>query len=211
MTEAEWRACSTVDRMLEYVPYTVSKRKWTLLAAAFCRRIWPLLTHERSRQAVDTAERWADGLVGSRELNRAGKAAAPYVIQPGAETLAASAAHMTALRGKDNARIAASCAAGATEAAGGSADVERKHQCAIIRDILGYPYRTITIDHSSLSLTVTSLAEAIYTDRAFDRLPILADALEDAGCTNADILEHCRGPGPHVRGCWVVDLLLAKE
>jgi hypothetical protein len=59
--------------------------------------------------------------------------------------------------------------------------------------------------------TVTELAQAIYTDRAFDRLPILADALEEAGCTDAAILEHCRGPGPHVRGCWVVDLLLGKE
>jgi hypothetical protein len=61
------------------------------------------------------------------------------------------------------------------------------------------------------SRTVNHLAQAIYTDRAFDRMPILADALEDAGCTNQDILEHCRGGGEHVRGCWVVDLLLAKE
>ena len=58
---------------------------------------------------------------------------------------------------------------------------------------------------------VTALAQAIYDDRAFDRLPILADALEDAGCTDADILNHCRQPGEHVRGCWVVDLVLGKE
>jgi hypothetical protein len=55
------------------------------------------------------------------------------------------------------------------------------------------------------------LAQAIYDDRAFDRLPILADALEEAGCDTADILAHCRGPGPHVRGCWVVDLILGKQ
>jgi hypothetical protein len=55
------------------------------------------------------------------------------------------------------------------------------------------------------------MAQAIYDERAFDRLPILADALEDAGCTNADILGHCRGAGPHAKGCWVVDLLLGKE
>jgi anti-anti-sigma regulatory factor len=59
--------------------------------------------------------------------------------------------------------------------------------------------------------TVVKLAESIYQDRAFDRLPILADALEKAGCTNADILDHCRQSGQHVRGCWVVDLLLGKE
>lgn len=59
--------------------------------------------------------------------------------------------------------------------------------------------------------TVVKLAQAIYDERAFDRLPILADALEDAGCTNQDILAHCRGGGEHSRGCWVVDLLLGKE
>jgi hypothetical protein len=54
------------------------------------------------------------------------------------------------------------------------------------------------------------MAQAIYNERGFDRLPILGDALEDAGCTDRDILDHCRGPGPHVRGCWAVDLLLGK-
>jgi hypothetical protein len=58
---------------------------------------------------------------------------------------------------------------------------------------------------------VVHLAQAICEERAFDRLPILADALEDAGCTNADVLDHCRQPGEHVRGCWVVNLLLGKE
>ncbi|MBM4071279.1 MAG: hypothetical protein FJ271_20430 [Planctomycetes bacterium] len=59
--------------------------------------------------------------------------------------------------------------------------------------------------------TIPRLAHSIYDERAFDRLPILADALEAAGCTDAEILSHCRGPGPHVRGCWVVDLILGKE
>ena len=56
-----------------------------------------------------------------------------------------------------------------------------------------------------------ALAGAIYDERAFDRLPVLGDALEDAGCADAAILAHCRGPGEHVRGCWVVDLLLGKS
>jgi hypothetical protein len=59
--------------------------------------------------------------------------------------------------------------------------------------------------------TVVKLAQGIYDDRAFDRLPVLADALEEAGCDDADILDHCRRPGEHVRGCWVVDLLLGKK
>jgi hypothetical protein len=58
--------------------------------------------------------------------------------------------------------------------------------------------------------TVVKIAQAIYDDRAFDRLPVLADALEDASCNEAAILSHLRGPGPHVRGCWVVDLLLGR-
>ena len=81
-------------------------------------------------------------------------------------------------------------------------------------DLFGpLPFRDVVIGSARLGDggTVRRLAQTIYAERAFDRLPILADALEDAGCDNADILAHCRGPGPHVRGCWVVDLLLGKE
>jgi len=69
----------------------------------------------------------------------------------------------------------------------------------------------VTLDPAWLTGTVTSLAQAIYDERAFDRLPILADALEDAGCTNQDILAHCRQPGEHCRGCWALDLVLGRE
>jgi hypothetical protein len=85
---------------------------------------------------------------------------------------------------------------------------------SLLRELFGNPYRPIAMKPLWLSWnngTIPKLAQSIYTDRAFDRLPILADALEDAGCDNADILAHCRGPGPHVLGCWVVDLLLGKE
>lgn len=88
---------------------------------------------------------------------------------------------------------------------------ERKEQAAIVRDIFGNPFRPVTIDRTWLSPTVVTLAQAIYDNRAFDRMPILADALEGAGCDNDEILGHCRGPGPHVRGCWVVDLILGKQ
>jgi hypothetical protein len=82
----------------------------------------------------------------------------------------------------------------------------------IVRDLFGpIPFRTIPFERTWLSNSVTSMAECAYTGRAFDRLPILGDALEDAGCGNADILAHCRQPGEHVRGCWVVDLLLGKK
>jgi hypothetical protein len=82
----------------------------------------------------------------------------------------------------------------------------------VLREMFGpLPFRAIPVDSSWLTAAVTVFADSIYQERAFDRLPILADALEEAGCTNADILAHCRGPGPHVRGCWVVDLLLGKS
>jgi hypothetical protein len=84
-------------------------------------------------------------------------------------------------------------------------------QAALLRDVVGNPFRCASVGSSFVTANVLSIARAIYADRAFDRLPILADALEDAGCDQADILEHCRGPGPHVRGCWVVDLVLGKE
>ncbi len=86
------------------------------------------------------------------------------------------------------------------------------HQVArgLILCTLGNPFRPVTLEPAWLTSTVRSLAEGIYAERAFDRMPILADALEEAGCDNADLLAHCRGDGPHVRGCWVVDLVLGK-
>ena len=87
---------------------------------------------------------------------------------------------------------------------------ELAKQAAFIRDIFGNPFHSHILESAHQTATVIALAEAIYADRAFDRLPILADALEDAGCENIDILKHCREPGEHVRGCWVIDLLLGK-
>jgi hypothetical protein len=86
-------------------------------------------------------------------------------------------------------------------------------RCQVVREMFGNPFRPITIDPLWLAAnngTVPKLAQAIYDEHAFDRLPILADALEDVGCTNLDMFIHCRSGGEHVRGCWVVDLLLPK-
>jgi hypothetical protein len=82
----------------------------------------------------------------------------------------------------------------------------------IFREIFANPFHPLAVNRRWLNPTVRSLAARIDDEQAFDPLlPILADALEDAGCTDRAILEHCRGPGPHVRGCWVVDLLLGKQ
>jgi hypothetical protein len=89
--------------------------------------------------------------------------------------------------------------------------VEKQSQADLLGDIFGNPFRPVALDPSWLTPTVVDLAHQIYDDSAFDRLPALADALEEAGCDHAEIVAHCRGPGPHVRGCWVVDLVLGKE
>ncbi|MBP3957104.1 hypothetical protein J8F10_17705 [Gemmata sp. G18] len=81
---------------------------------------------------------------------------------------------------------------------------------AVARDVLGNPFRSVAVDPSWLTTNVLTLAAQVYASRDFSAMPILADALQDAGCNSAEILDHCRAPGPHVRGCWVVDLLLGK-
>jgi hypothetical protein len=90
-------------------------------------------------------------------------------------------------------------------------DADRAERCRLARDIFGNPFRAVTVAASSRSAPILTLAQAIYDNRDFDRLPELADALEQAGCANQEILDHCRQPGPHVRGCWVVDLVLGKQ
>ena len=82
---------------------------------------------------------------------------------------------------------------------------------ALIRDIFGNPFRPVSLSPEWRTSTAVALAQQMYDSRDFSAMPILADALQDAGCDNADILDHCRGPGPHVRGCWVVDLVLEKK
>jgi hypothetical protein len=88
---------------------------------------------------------------------------------------------------------------------------ERAAQAALVRDIFGNPFGPVSINPSWLTPAVKALARAIYEERTFTDLPVLADALEEGGCTNDAVLSHLRGPGPHCRGCWPVDLILNKS
>jgi len=88
---------------------------------------------------------------------------------------------------------------------------EAAEHARLLRDIFGNPFRPTAFDLSWRTATAVGLARALYDSRDFAAMPVLADALEDAGCDNADVLSHCRGLGPHVRGCWVVDLVLGKS
>src|SRR5262245_4448389 len=88
---------------------------------------------------------------------------------------------------------------------------ERAAQATLLRDIFSNPFRPVALDPAWLIPTVVALARDIYEERAFEQMPMLGDALQVAGCDNDDVLNHCRGDGPHVRGCWVVDLVLSKS
>jgi hypothetical protein len=91
-------------------------------------------------------------------------------------------------------------------------DNAERQTCSVIRELFGHHlFRPITFDLAWLSSGVLALAQGIYDEKAFNRMPILADALQDSGCSNEDILNHCRGPGPHCRGCFVIDLILGRE
>jgi hypothetical protein len=214
MTEAEWLACVGPGPMLSALRSKVSDRKLRLFACACCRRVWHLLTDERSRWAVELAESRAEGKVGFVGRLRRGLAwgRALAVVQEEQDKPEARAA-LLALESWDDPieRVADAVRAAAIRLP----DAERTSQAHLLRCIVADPFRPVpSIAGSWLAWNggaVYKLAEAIYEERAFDRLPILADALEDAGCTDAAILDHCRGPGPHVRGCWVVDLLLGKQ
>jgi hypothetical protein len=88
---------------------------------------------------------------------------------------------------------------------------EQRAQTTLLRCIFGNPFRPVAFDPRWRTADVLGLARGIYEDRAFERLPLLADALMDAGCADEQVIGHCRSEGPHVRGCWVVDLVLDKE
>jgi hypothetical protein len=89
-------------------------------------------------------------------------------------------------------------------------DCSQTDALLVIHDVLGNPFRPVILDTRWLTQTAIELARGIYAEPAFNRLPILADALEESGCDHAAILEHCRDPGPHWRGCWALDLILGK-
>ncbi len=225
MTEAEWLACTDPQPMLKYAREKVSDRKLRLLAVACCRR-FPLLLAE-SKEAADVAERLADGNADGMELNAARIAAMSF--DDGDETVFTSVAVTAtdaweAIEGAISGVVAhaVSSIEASLEAMGPSAESwlgspevaaakERASIADLVREILPNPFEQVAINSVWLSSSVVDLRQHIYRVRSFDRLPLLADALEDAGCTDAAILSHCRGPGPHVRGCWVVDLLLGKQ
>jgi hypothetical protein len=187
-------------------------RKVRLFAVAVCRRAWKPVSNAEAGKAIDVAERYADGLLATdEELQAARKLLWDKLLARW------SAPFFTAVRNtlpmdRWSAAIVSTFPEPTKSGSWSTAsELTGKYQPEILRCIFGNPFRPVTADPfwlASNNGTVVKLAQAIYDERTFDRMPILADALEDAGCTNADILVHCRGGGEHARGCWVVDLLL---
>jgi hypothetical protein len=224
-TEEEWLACDrlyVMCRMIRPLDYGVrirfSQRKWRLFAAACVRRVSHVFCDPRTLAKVDAAERFADGALALEELDRISKQAYDATNPDCAglrnhplEEPAACLWQALNLKGWFEAGSAAN-SAGWARAASGRPKEEEEAQKALLRDVFGHPFREIVFaDSWRAHADAAKLARLIHDERAFDLMPLLGDALEDAGCAEAAILDHCRGAGPHVRGCWVVDGVLGLE
>jgi hypothetical protein len=234
VTEAEWLSTTDTYPLLNYLEERSSDRKRRLLGVACCRRIWHRMTDPRSRMAVEMTERFIEGQVSEVDLEAVSREAEvayherahgrwyhgedaawvtamapvwkpkqwPCLGTVVSETVMV-AGHFAGLSGTNKKTRKA--------AYGRGYEAERTAQAHLIRDIYGNPFRPVAFDPRWRTADTLGLARGVYEDRAFDRLPLLADALMDAGCADAAVLGHCRSDGLHTRGCWVVDLVLGKE
>lgn len=210
--EREWLSCTEWECMATlmdccYSPGVGNKqgahRRFRLFAATCCRYVWGHFTDELFRQAVEVAEAFADGLATEQDRKQAWGNAHSVGWNTGA-----TGVHWAAINTVGDQPFAIYFPHYVLDLSDNeSASTLIAHW---LLDIFGNPYRPMSLEPSWLTSTVVALAEGIYQERAFDRMPILADALMDAGCDSEDVLNHCRGSGPHVRGCWVVDLLTGR-
>ena len=230
MTDSDWTSSTDPQAMLAFLRDRgpVSERKLCLYACACCRSVWHLLRDERGREAVRVSERYADG-----EATDAHRVAMSSPANVAVSALDAKAdesreqherrlLHSGWLTGEDlagdaaavleDARRAARSVAWATAGGGeyvrqGARVVQRPH---LLRDIFGNPLGPVSFSPVWRTEAVVALARGIYEETAWERMPVLADALEDAGCADEAVVAHCRGDGQHCKGCWVVDLVLGR-
>jgi hypothetical protein len=210
LTEEEWLAGTHPGTLLTFRPGRATDRKMRLFGCACCRLIWEHLPEEWVRRAVETAERFADHLLDDTARDAARRDANQAVA--GLRGFRARLAEAAADLLKPRVSVSAAVRVADQLQTGRTAYLLPARQCALLRDIMTNPFHPPGRLHPDW-LTwrdglVRQLAQAIYEERAFERMPILADALEDAGCSDAVVLGHLRGPGPHVPGCWLLDRLL---
>jgi hypothetical protein len=175
--------------------------------------VWTLIRDDRCTAAVAMAERNADD-------------PDPETLRAAYELAMDAVDEIAAPRATDDRTFRASQAAACSAAAVGSPDFNalffgveaalaepaaRPEIMTIVRDIFGNPFRPVVFSPQWRTDTAVALARQMYESRDFGAMPILADALQDAVCDSEDILSHCRCDGPHVRGCWALDLVLGKE
>jgi hypothetical protein len=232
MTEAEWLACEEPESLLRfllgepvrdgvfdrYPRCRVTDRKLRLFAVGICRRYGDA-PEERTRRAVEVAERYADGMASEYELLHVHQVSDHEFraeVSAGDPRTAPWIACMP--EAPDAARSVLSfCASAASSFSFRFWTTKPRREQAqrahldLLRDVFGNPFRPVPFSPEWRTDTAVSLAQQMYDARDFSAMPILADALQDAGCDSDEVLSHCRGPGPHVRGCWVVDLVLGKE
>jgi hypothetical protein len=220
MSEEEWLAAGDPATLVNAMRGK-RDRKLRLLFCACARTVWDMLDQPLYRTAVEIGERLADGLADPAEVAavRDDLCPGPHFTGPAV----GQAAYWAVADGFpvwvlwNIADLHAARAAGQARRAGRSSLPRgafrrfRRDLADLGREVLGNPFRPFTFDPQWRTADVVGLARGIYEDRAFDRLPLLADALMDAGCAEEQLLAHCRSDGPHVRGCWVVDLVLDKE
>jgi hypothetical protein len=236
-TEEEWRACEFPEQIARlFQRERVGDRKARLLAAACLRRLWDWPPVASRRWAVELLERQADGPVPAAE----GLAAAAALREARLSTTDVMGGmywQMSSDYSEENQtdpwRTGWSSAEAMVVAAARRAQVsdglpdgrpddkyrlpEERVLCGLLRCLLGNPFRTVALDPACASPTAVALAFVACEHRVLPggtldpaRLAVLADALQDAGCADVELLNHCRGPGPHIRGCWALDLILGK-
>ncbi len=229
MTEAEWLAATDPSPMLGFLNGTASDRKLRLLTVAASQHIRHLLP-KRASVAAGVLELYADGLISTAKYREAWSDAdieSRMCAQdpPDATTYAVESVLISDPPTTTSVEYALSTATFAFGCAAAENVAEQDYDsvvesgrlraanehCCFIRCVFGNPFRSVAVQSSWLTSTVLELARQMYESRDFSPMPILADALQDAGCDSDDILNHCRGAGPHVRGCWVVDLILGKS
>jgi hypothetical protein len=230
MTEGEWTASANLQKMLECVRarkatlarrllnivgvlhQQVSKRQISLVACACVRRL-PYIDPESSN-AIWQCEQHADGLINKEEMailhrNLSEASGVWRPVRALVRCLFSAEGEVGFLRVIEltNLFMGRIHQQWYSKPLTVARSEESICQAQLLRDIFGNPFCPVTLNPSWLTGTVINLARSTYEDRAFDRMPIMADALEDAGCTDEAILAHCRGPSLHVRGCWVIDLI----
>jgi hypothetical protein len=223
MDEQSWLVSSPPTRMLKHVQGAASERKLRLLLCACCHLSWSTVpTVSDWKSVVRTVEDYCEGMKGPDDLARVKSSMwEHWHAESEKRTLLDSLrTHGSDLRPSQLANLVTSTTYPihmlrklAMSSAWHSATTLVGDDLALLlRDIFGNPFRPVTFDPAWRTDTTTGLAAAMYEAREFANMPILADALEEAGCDHADILAHCRDEtATHVRGCWVVDLVLGKE